>query len=63
MSISEKSERKGFIQIPTLSETMLLAIIAVGFCILHILTAVFLVPPSATRSTAPSLEQTLAPYD
>ncbi|OAF07855.1 hypothetical protein [Bradyrhizobium neotropicale] len=63
MSISEKSERKGFIQAPALSENMLLAIIAVGFCILHILTLVFLVPPSAIRTAAPSLEQTLALYD
>jgi hypothetical protein len=63
MSISEKSERKGFIQVPTPSENMLLAIIAVGFCTLHMLTAVLLVPPSATRTAAPSLEQMLAQYD
>ncbi|WP_167561313.1 hypothetical protein [Bradyrhizobium sp. AS23.2] len=51
------------IQIPEPSETTLLSIIAVGFCILHILTFVFLMPPSATRTAAPSLEKALALYD
>lgn len=63
MPISEKSERKGFIQVPAPSENTLLVIIAVGFCLLHILTVVLVVPPSATRTAAPSLEQTLANYD
>jgi hypothetical protein len=63
MSISEKSERKGLIQAPVPSENMLLVIIAIGFGLLHILTAVFVVPPSATRTPAPSLQQTLALYD
>ena len=63
MSIGEKSERKSLIQIPELSEITLLSIIAVGFCILHIMTYVLLVPPSATRLAAPSLEQTLGHYD
>ena len=63
MSISEKSERKSLVQIPELSETTLLSIIAVGFCILHVMTYVFLVPPSVTRTSAPSLQQTLALYD
>jgi hypothetical protein len=63
MSISERSERKTFIRVPALSENILLAIITVGFCILHVLTAVFLMSPSATRTAAPSLEQTLALYD
>lgn len=63
MSISEKSERKGLVQIPALSENMLLMIIAIGFFLLHILTAVFVVPPSAIRTAAPSLEQMLAHYD
>lgn len=63
MSMSEKSERNAFIQLPALSENTLLAIIAVGFCILHILTAVVLVPPAATRTAAPSLERMLANYD
>jgi hypothetical protein len=32
MSISERSERKSFVQMPALSDNTLLAIIAVGFC-------------------------------
>ncbi|WP_456842334.1 hypothetical protein [Bradyrhizobium sp. USDA 4486] len=40
---------------------MLLAIIAVGFCVLHILTAVFLMPPSGTAAAPP--EKSLALYD
>ena len=63
MSISERSERKGFIQIRATSETLLLTIIAAGFFILHILTAVFFMPAPASRTAAPSLEQMLGPYD
>jgi hypothetical protein len=63
MSIGEKSERQGLTRIPDPSEIMLLSIIAVGFCILHIMTYVLLVPASATRTAAPSLEQTLGHYD
>jgi hypothetical protein len=63
MSASEGSERKGSIRIPLPGETMLLAIIAIGFCVLHILTAAFLLSPSETRTAAPSQVQTLAHYD
>ena len=63
MSMSDRSERKGFVQIPALSENRLITIVAIAFCILHILTDVFLVSSSAPRSAAPSPEQILAPYD
>ena len=63
MSIGERSERKSFVQNPALSENTLLVIIAVGFCILHLLTAVFLMPPPATSAAAPPLEKMLALYD
>lgn len=63
MSISERSERKSFVQIPTLSDNTLLAIIAVGFCLLHVMTAVFLMPPSASSSAATAPEKSLALYD
>ena len=63
MSMSDRSERKGFIQIPALSDNRRVTIVAVAFCILHIPTDVFLVSLSAPRSAAPSPEQILAPYD
>ncbi|WFU69346.1 hypothetical protein [Bradyrhizobium sp. CB2312] len=62
MSIGEE-QRESFIQAPPLSENALLAIIAAGFVMLHVLTAVSLLPPSATTTAAPSLEQMLAHYD
>ncbi|MGY4629218.1 hypothetical protein ACVWY3_006974 [Bradyrhizobium sp. USDA 4486] len=61
MSVGERSARKSLVQIPVLSDNMLLAIIAVGFCVLHILTAVFLMPPSGTAAAPP--EKSLALYD
>ena len=63
MSIEEREECENFIPVPPLSENMLLAIIAAGFVVLHIMTAVSLLPPSATTTAAPSLEQILGHYD
>ena len=63
MSIGEREERERFIQVPRLSANTLLAIIAAEFVILHVLTAVILLSPSATTTAAPSLEQMLAHYD
>ena len=63
MSIEEREERESFIPAPPLSENMLLAIIAAGFVILHVVTAVSLLPPSATTTAAPSLEKMLGHYD
>jgi hypothetical protein len=63
MPIGERSERKGIIHIPLPSGNMLLVIIAIGFCIFHILSAVFLRPPSKAYDPAPSLEQTPSSSD
>ncbi|MDI3563427.1 hypothetical protein [Bradyrhizobium sp. Arg816] len=63
MSIGEGQRRESFIQAPPLSEDALLAIIAVGFVMLHILTAVSLLSSSGTMTAAPSLEQMLGHYD
>lgn len=51
-----RAERKASIQLPTLSENMLLVMIVVGFCVLHILTAVYLMPRSASADTTPPSE-------
>jgi hypothetical protein len=63
MSISERSARKSFVQTPALSDNTLLMIIAAGFCVLHLLTAVLLMPSSAQKAAAPALEESLALYD
>lgn len=63
MSISERSESRSFVQIPAFSDNTMLAIIAVGFCLLHVMTAVFLMPPSATSAAATPPEKSLALYD
>jgi hypothetical protein len=62
MSISEPSERKGFAELSAPGEIKLLAIIAIGFGLLHLLTALLLVPPPP-RPAAPSLERMLGAYD
>ncbi|MDH6258720.1 MULTISPECIES: hypothetical protein [Bacteria][Archaea] len=63
MSIGEREARESIIPAPLLSENTLLMIAAAGFVILHVLTAVRLLPPSVTTIAAPSLEQMLAHYD
>lgn len=62
MSIGEE-QRESFIQAPLLSENVLLAIIAAGFVMLHVLTAVTLLPHAAPTTAAPSLEKMLGHYD
>ena len=64
MSISERqSEAKLPVRLASPSENILLAAIAIGFLVLHILTAALLLPAAAgTSVTAP--EETLAqPFD
>ncbi len=53
MSISERSEGNHFL-LPVVDEDTLLAIVAIGFCLLHVLTAVRF-SPSASATAAPTL--------
>jgi hypothetical protein len=55
MPVRARAE-KSSVQFPALSETTLLIVIAVGFVILHVLTAVCLWPPSASVDPAPRPE-------
>ena len=60
MSVTERSSaRKSVIRLPELSETTLLAAIAVGFLVLHLLTAILLMP-AATSDPASQREETRA---
>lgn len=64
MSITERSRsRKSLLRFPDISETTLLAVIAVGFLLLHILTAIVLMPDAATESAAPRAEPKAALTD
>ncbi|MGF6310397.1 hypothetical protein ABIB82_004501 [Bradyrhizobium sp. i1.8.4] len=54
MSISERSTtRKSIIRLPEISETKLLIAIAIGFLVLHILTATLLMPAATADAAAP----------
>ncbi|KJC57172.1 hypothetical protein UP10_29245 [Bradyrhizobium sp. LTSPM299] len=60
MSVTERSSaRKSLIRIPELSETTWLAAIAVGFLVLHLLTAILLMPV-AKSDPASQREETRA---
>jgi hypothetical protein len=49
--------------VPAISETRLLAIVAVAFVIFHIVVAVVLINPSAGPATATQDNAQHAPYD
>ena len=54
MSIGERSAtRKSIIRLPEFSETTLLIAIAVGFLVLHLLTATLLMPAATADAAAP----------
>jgi hypothetical protein len=60
MSIIERwSARKSVIRFPELGETTLLAAIVVGFLVLHLLTAILLMP-AARSDPASQREETRA---
>jgi hypothetical protein len=56
MSVSEGSARKLPARLPMPSENALLAVIAVGFLVLHVLVAVTLMPASAKGPMTPEEE-------
>ncbi|WP_338692540.1 hypothetical protein V5279_41480 [Bradyrhizobium sp. 26S5] len=54
MSIGERSTtRKSIIRLPEISEITLLIVIAIGFLVLHILTATLLMPAAAGDPAEP----------
>jgi hypothetical protein len=54
MSVSERSApRKSIIRLPEIGETKLLIAIAIGFLVLHILTATLLMPTATADPAAP----------
>lgn len=53
MSISERATRKSIIRLPEISEMTLLVAIAIGFLVLHILTATLLLPAATADTAAP----------
>jgi hypothetical protein len=60
MSVAERSSaRKSAIRFPELSETTLLVAIAVGFLVLHLLTAILLMP-AAKSDPASQRDETRA---
>jgi hypothetical protein len=54
---------KSSVQFPALSETTLLILIAVGFCILHVLTAIYLLQPAVSANAAPPSEAIAPMFD
>ena len=63
MMTSVRSERKSSVRLPNPSETTLLLIIAAGFFVLHILTAVLLMPHPASADSATPPEASGAMFD
>jgi hypothetical protein len=63
MTISERSERKNSVRLPSLSENTLLLMIAAGFFILHVLAALELLPQSASADIARPPEAVGAMFD
>jgi hypothetical protein len=60
MSVAERSSvRKSAVRFPDLSETTLLVAIAVGFLVLHLLTAILLMP-AAKSDPASQRDETRA---
>ncbi|WP_426439487.1 hypothetical protein [Bradyrhizobium genosp. P] len=54
MSVTERSSaRKSVIRFPELSETTLLVAIVVGFLVLHLLTAILLMPAARSDPATP----------
>ncbi|GKQ51571.1 hypothetical protein [Bradyrhizobium sp. Ce-3] len=54
MSITDRSStRKSVIRLPEVSEITLLVAIAIGFLVLHILTATLLMPAATADAAAP----------
>jgi hypothetical protein len=58
MSISERSTpRKSIIRLPEVSEITLLIVIAIGFLVLHVLTATLLMPAATGDPADPPVSQ------
>ncbi|GIQ77711.1 hypothetical protein [Bradyrhizobium sp. RD5-C2] len=54
MSVTERSStRKSVIRLPEVSEITLLVAIAIGFLVLHFLTATLLMPAATADAAAP----------